>query len=286
MTTHEFSDILLRHYPIRNFPAQKEAFLRFAAQQFSIQAPALLEHQHRLGFSCTNVVFGDPAQADVIVAAYYDTPKRRFFPYRHYYGNVLAQYLQTAVPLALLFGICWFITRLLHWSWFFSILLFLPLALASCCAFANPTNANYSSGLVALHAFCRQNSGRLCIVLLDNSSFFPSGKHFFQKKYRQILREKPFLLFHLVGSGTAPFVSATSSMLASLQTTFFPFHRKRGKLLGAELSMAQYSSLGYHSTPLCTPSDDMLYTSSWQQVVSLANTLLQSYQIGKSNSAS
>ena len=63
MTTHEFSDILLRHYPIRNFPAQKEAFLRFAAQQFSIQAPALLEHQHRLGFSCTKVVFGDPAQA-------------------------------------------------------------------------------------------------------------------------------------------------------------------------------------------------------------------------------
>ena len=278
MTTREFSDILLRYYSVRHFPNQKEAFIHFAAKQYSVQAPVLLERKHRFGFSCTNMVFGDPAQADAIVAAYYDTPKRCFFPYRRYYGNPLAQFLQIAIPLVLLFCICWFIVRLFHWACFFSLLLFLPLALAACCAFANPVNANYSSGLVALHAFCRQYSGNLCVVLLDNSAFFPSGKRFFQKKYRQVLREKPFLLFHLTGSGTTPLIAATLPMLISLPDFHIPLYKKVGKRPRAEISMVQHSNLGYHSGPLCTPDDDTLYVSACQQAADIAAGVLHTFQ--------
>ncbi len=276
MTTQEFTNILFNHYPIRRSSQQKEAFIYFAARAFSTSTPALLDHHTRFGFSCTNIIFGDPAKADAIIAAYYDTPAMRFFPYRLYYNNPLAQYLQTLIPMILIFFICSIFTLLFHWKLFFACLLFLPFALCIKGIFFNSNNYNYSSGLIALHALCQKyQKDNLCIVLLDNSSFFPSGKLFFKKKYSNILRNKEFFLLHLLGQGNSTLIKAEKKYKALFDNLeCYHIVQKRNKYKEIDIFMAEYSPLGYHSGPIATSKDQHLNSTVLQKAILFTSTLL------------
>lgn len=91
-----FNELIVR-FPVRNTPAQKQAFRDYvcAAEGLNAKVETLEKHD--------NVVIGDPGNAKMIFTAHYDTPRSMLFPNLMLpTSRVLFILYQAAVILALL----------------------------------------------------------------------------------------------------------------------------------------------------------------------------------------
>ena len=256
----QFSNTLLYRFSARRTWQQKQAFLSFAARQFHTYYPAMPQD--------TELFFGDPQTAKAILVARYDTPARKFFPYVHFANHRLLNYIQYMLPLSFLLAACLLLYRMLHWSWFPAVCLFLPLCFTCCTAFINPVNHNASSALIALHALGKSMPD-VCIVLAGSRR----GVRRLQRRYPHT----PVLLLDRIGYGDIPILQYSSSAAQCFDipdtVAAVRIHTKACVL---KLSMGVRRSLGYSTGPSGTPADNTVSAAGIEQAITLVQKLISS----------
>lgn len=200
----ELSSEILRDHQVRKTYAQKTRFIEFFKQKL----PEL--HIETYGKDRSrNLILGDPASAEVVLGAHYDTAPGLIFP------NFIAPKKPWLVYLYsfLLFlpgVILYWIVRLLTDSFLLSypllwgyILVLLVLMLAGP---ANKHTANdNTSGVITLceiyAAMPPDLRARVAFVFFDNEEKGLIGSRLFRKKYKTEMAQKPLLNFDCVSDG-------------------------------------------------------------------------------------
>ncbi|MFR4699859.1 MAG: hypothetical protein ACLUAV_05740 [Christensenellaceae bacterium] len=198
----DIKNALLHQFNLRLTGEQKNTFLAFARGIFSSfgLSTALYTSRSR-GIRLTGAVAGSADSAEYVIAAYYDTPRRRLVATPRIISRRVSTGLISAMPAILLFFI-----SLLFWR------AGAPFAICECaflvCLFAiyylapNTTNANFSSsGLLALFSLARSVQRGVSYALLDGADLPADGISSLYKSYASRLDGKTVILLGNVGVG-------------------------------------------------------------------------------------
>lgn len=204
---------LIKEFPIRKKPGQKDAFLAY------VQAEA-----ERLGYTAKvealgskgehhNFVVGNPKTAQVIFTAHYDTPACMLLPNlmtpRNFPVFLLYQMLVVALLLIPAFAAMWLgaliapdtaLPMLLYIAVYFGLLMLLMRGPA------NRNNANdNTSGVAAvlslMAALPEDQREKAAFILFDNEEKGKLGSKAYAKQYQEIATLKLFVNMDCVGSG-------------------------------------------------------------------------------------
>lgn len=198
----DIKNALLQQFNLRLTGEQKNAFLSFARGIFSsFGLSTALYTSRSCGIRLTGAVAGSADSAKYVLAAYYDTPRRRLIATPRIIARRFSTALISFMPAILLFFI-----SILFWRAGASF------AICECaflvCLFAiyylapNTTNANFtSSGLLALFSLSPKVKQGVCYALLDGADLPANGISALRKSYAGRLDGKTIILIGNVGVG-------------------------------------------------------------------------------------
>ena len=214
---------LLDYYQVRKSFKQKQLFIEWMNMHAGEHGYTISGQRYRFGRG-RNLIVGNPAEAEVILTAHYDTPPSSLFPIATIVGNIpvyiLSQifvYVPIIIILWLLqmaatavFGDSGILGEMIPFLWFEVPLLVLVLLILwsfqMMRGFANRKNANdNTSGVVVLLSLLEDlplpMRSKICFVFFDDEEKGFGGSKVFKRRYRKVVKFKPVINFDCVAHG-------------------------------------------------------------------------------------
>lgn len=220
---HNLSQEILARYQVRKKKAQKAAFRAFLREGLEAQGYAVKEERTST-FSGTNIIVGDPAKAEVIFTAHYDTcavmPLPNLIAPKNILVSVLCQMLIVVLMLAVAVGaglLAIWLTRDLSFGLIvYAIVLLLELySLMFGPANKHTANDNTSGVIVlveALLALPEALRGKAAFVFFDHEEYGLLGSAAFKKKHIRVINGKPVINFDCVSDGDHILLTASKAL--------------------------------------------------------------------------
>ncbi|MBQ2891625.1 MAG: M28 family peptidase [Bacilli bacterium] len=203
----DYLTFLNEKYPIRRSKEQKEAFIKYVKEEvsgYNVEIE-ILEKEHN------NIVIGDVENAKVVFTAHYDTPATSIVPNLMLPKNkVLGLIYAFSYPILLAFaslGIAYLIYWILKLPYFVFAVMYIILYLGSFYlltrCFPNKNNYNdNTSGVATILTLIEQNKNdNIAFILFDNEEKGLLGSKAFQKKHKEIMKDKLVINLDCVGNG-------------------------------------------------------------------------------------
>lgn len=202
---------VLREFPVRKTKQQKQQF-RQAVRSYG-EGLGYAFREEKGSFGARNVIFGDPAKAQYLVTAHYDTPARLPFPnfitpcnmavYLLYQLAVTAALLLPCMVLGVLVGV---LTENPMWISLTVYVALLGMLGLMMCGPANKNNANdNTSGVITvletMAALPENLREQVCFVLFDLEEAGLIGSMSYQSKHKKATKRQLVLNADCVGDG-------------------------------------------------------------------------------------
>jgi len=242
------AETILKQYQTRKTARQKDAFLALLREHFGEENVRV--EQSGL-FRSRNIVIGDPAAAEFIAAAHYDTPPVLPFPNFIAPKNILVYILYVllltlgfaliSIPVGFLVGVL-FAWLHVPGQWFSLVFYALLLGLCALMMFGpanrHTANDNTSGVLTVLEAAQDETiRARTAFVLFDHEEIGMIGSAAFAKAHKKELGGKLLLNFDCVGDGDTILMilsrAADKSHGEKLRAAFLPSDKKSVQFAGA-----------------------------------------------------
>ena len=269
-----FKEQLFSQHMVRDSRQQKIDFFYFAAKSFSQNGYApIVQRKRFLGIENQNLILGDPTHAKYILAAPYDTPKRKLYPYVKFYANwmlSLGLFLLIALVVVLFFAL---LCTLFSWPIYFLLPFSITTLFLVNWVVANPKNANCtSSGIVLLRRFASLKFSSVCFVLYDNHEYAHMGLRVFEKAYRPTC---PVIRIGEVGRGEHFLCqiskSAAEQIAKQASFTLLTMHSKMPKI---KIAVAYKNKMGYYMNRIKSPLDTEIDENILQTTQNLLQEML------------
>jgi len=214
---------ILANYQVRKTVKQKRTFIGWLnthAQEHGYQLKAQPFKKGR----ARNLIIGNPATAEVILTAHYDTPASAIFPIATIVGSIPMYLLSQLLIFVPVVGVFWVLQlgiqlltgdmgrfgRLVPFLWF-EIPLFVSVMLIIWClqmmvGFANKKNANDNTSgvsviLTLLEDLSVEQREKVCFVLFDEEEKGLEGAKAFKSQFGDKIKDKPLINFDCVAHG-------------------------------------------------------------------------------------
>jgi len=214
---------LLDYYQVRKSFKQKQLFIEWMNMHAGEHQYSINGQRYRFGRG-RNLIVGDPAEAEVILTAHYDTPPNALFPIATIVGSIPSYILSQVfiyVPIIIIlwllhmgatevFGDIGRLGEMIPFLWFEVPLLVLVLLILwsfqMMRGFANRKNANdNTSGVVVLLSLLEDLPlplrSKICFVFFDDEEKGFGGSKVFKRRYRKEVKFKPVINFDCVAHG-------------------------------------------------------------------------------------
>lgn len=208
-----FSEKLIKDYPIRRTDVQKEAFRQFVQEEvtnYSVEKQTL-EKKH------TNIIIGDVEKANIVFTAHYDTPGRSLFPNLMLPKNpILSLFYGIFIPIIIAFvalAAAYSITLILEIELAFTGILYLLIYFGTFYLFTrgyhNKNNANdNTSGVATILNLTKIKYDKVAFILFDNEEKGLLGSKAFKKVNKEMMSKKLLINLDCVGNGNNIIVTA------------------------------------------------------------------------------
>ena len=211
-------EVILQQYQVRKSNKEKTGFITYMKERLSNagydpETDITIEEKGKGIFKSRNIVVGDPAKADIIVGAHYDTCAVLPFPNFMAPTNpplfLLGQMMLVAIIGAIAFGAT-LLAALLSDNFFISYLVFevvlLLILFQMLFGYRNKHTANdNTSGVITithlLEKLPADQREKVCVVYFDNEEKGLLGSSFFYKKHKKDLKNKLLINLDCVGDG-------------------------------------------------------------------------------------
>ena len=278
----DISKTILEKYQVRKTKKQKTEFINFLQDhypnQFVVEEGGFAKNR--------NIIFGDIEKADIILTAHYDTQAVLPFPnfltpkniFIYILYSVLVSFVFVAIPMFLfdmivisIFNnpVIIFISNYLILIFFFWMLMF---------GIDNKHTANdNTSGVITLLEAMNidEIKEKAAFVFFDNEELGMLGSAFFNKKYKNELKDKLIINFDCVSDGNyimfvynkhakkykntleTSFISDNQkeAIITSSKTTFYPSDQMNFKTTIAVAAFNKNKFLGYYVDKIHTNKD-------------------------------
>lgn len=211
-------DEILQKYEIRKSNKQKTVFIeymkeRLAKSGYTPEKDIIIEENGKGLFKSRNLVVGNPAEAEVLFGAHYDTCAWMPFPnFMAPTNPVLFWGYQILLTVVLLFsaGLIGFLIGLpfknAAVAYFSFLVALIALMIQLMLGFRNKHTANdNTSGIITLtrilETLPENQRKKACVVYFDNEEKGLFGSSFFYKKHRKQIKDKILINFDCVGDG-------------------------------------------------------------------------------------
>ncbi|MBO7196934.1 MAG: M28 family peptidase [Clostridia bacterium] len=194
-------------FPIRRSSQQKALFCDYVREEIGEDRVAFetLDNRHK------NVIIGNISEAEVVFTAHYDTPAASVIPNLMIPANKLLSILYhmlyplilsiASLALALMFGNVFSMqqTAII----FIYLALYLGVYYTTTRLFSNKNNKNDNTSGVAtvLSVASNTNNSKVAFVLFDNEEKGLEGSKAFNKKHKNLMKNKLVVNFDCVGNG-------------------------------------------------------------------------------------
>ena len=231
-------EVILQEYQVRKSNKEKTGFITYIKERlldagYDPETDITIEEKGKGLFKSRNIVVGNPAEADVIVGAHYDTCAVLPFPNFMAPTNPLLFALGQGLVVVILFAITFAITllaALLTKNYLVSSLVFeivlLLLLFHVLFGYRNKHTANdNTSGVIAitrlLENLPQEQRNKVCVVYFDNEEKGLFGSSFFYKKHKKEVKNKLLINLDCVGDGkTICSLAKRKARKDELYTTF------------------------------------------------------------------
>ena len=211
-------DEILQKYEIRKSNKQKTVFIeymkeRLAKSGYTPEKDIIIEENGKGLFKSRNLVVGNPAEAEVLFGAHYDTCAWMPFPnFMAPTNPVLFWGYQILLTVVLLVsaGLIGFLIGLpfknAAVAYFSFLVALIALMIQLMLGFRNKHTANdNTSGIITLtrilETLPENQRKKVCVVYFDNEEKGLFGSSFFYKKHRKQIKDKILINFDCVGDG-------------------------------------------------------------------------------------
>ena len=211
-------DEILQKYEIRKSNKQKTVFIeymkeRLAKSGYTPEKNIIIEENGKGLFKSRNLVVGNPAEAEVLFGAHYDTCAWMPFPnFMAPTNPVLFWGYQILLTVVLLVsaGLIGFLIGLpfknAAVAYFSFLVALIALMIQLMLGFRNKHTANdNTSGIITLtrilETLPENQRKKACVVYFDNEEKGLFGSSFFYKKHRKQIKDKILINFDCVGDG-------------------------------------------------------------------------------------
>jgi len=214
---------LLDYYQVRKSFKQKQLFIEWMNMHAGEHGYTISGQRYRLGRG-RNLIVGDPAEAEVILTAHYDTPPNALLPIITIVGNIPVYIVSQIFIYAPIITILWLLHvvataifadmgrlgDMIPFIWIEVPLLVLVLLILwsfqMMRGFANRKNANdNTSGVVVLLSLLEDLplplQSKICFVFFDDEEKGFGGSKIFKRRYRKEVKLKPVINFDCVAHG-------------------------------------------------------------------------------------
>lgn len=254
----ELSRQILDNYQLRKTYRQKTRFIELLKGHF----PDLTVQEFSL-LKCRNLIVGDVQNAQVILAAHYDTCARLPFPNFISPKKPLLSILYGLIPVTLLFGLSYLaglVTTLFTLSELLpavvSFIVYFGLFILLFLGPANQHTANdNTSGVIVLCELLGILNARslenVAFVFFDHEETGLVGSSLFRNKYKKIMKDKLLINFDCVSDGDHILVTASKNARKyyadQLKTAFTPTEEKSILFTNAENTYYPSDQAGFHT---------------------------------------
>ena len=239
-------------FPVRNAGDQKQAFREYAAEEargcgFSVRTVRTDAND--------NVVIGDPAKADVVFTAHYDTPRRALLPNLMIPLNPFLRYAYLLLSVLMVFAVSiWAAGAVrdavgLHGAAGRAVyvgaymLIYFGLYLLLFRGGANRRNRNdNTSGVAAVMTLCRKLAGsdKAAMILFDNEEKGKKGSRAYARENPDVGSARLVVNMDCVGNGDNWIVCASDAAAAD---PGFPALREALEGIGAKIYPSSKANL-------------------------------------------
>lgn len=236
----DYLTFLNEKYPIRRSKKQKEEFIKYVKEEVSVYNVDVetLEKEHN------NILIGDVENAKVVFTAHYDTPATSIVPNLMLPKNkVLGLIYAFSYPILLAFaslGIAYLIYWMFNLPYAVFALMYIVLYLGSFYlltrCFPNKNNYNdNTSGVAAILSLIEKNkNNHIAFILFDNEEKGLLGSKAFQKKHKEIMKDKLVINLDCVGNGNNIIVIYKEKVIDNALFNCLKDHLKSNELYNVE----------------------------------------------------